>query len=140
MHRIVTPDGGHRQSRFIRVALTTAYLIFTIVGALIWFSPVVVDIYGPAIRTLALFLVVGGGFSALGAATQRWAGEFAGLPLLAVAFLSFGLEASVDTYEYAPLLATANLLLLSALALLMGVRWRAVFAVYRMARGVGRRE
>lgn len=47
----------------------------------------------PLIYVWAAFLILGGGVSAFGAVTDRWIGEYTGLPLLASVFGIYGLAA-----------------------------------------------
>lgn len=137
MHRIMLPDGTHRQSKSLRLARSFGYASLGLAGVMIILSNVLTDLLS---SVLAVFLVVGGFSSAVGAALRRWLGEFVGLPLSAAALVSLGLITYDDTKDAAPLLALGNLLLLIGYALLLGGRWRAVLSVYRLARWLVSKE
>lgn len=80
---------------------------------------------------LSAWMGLGGTICALGAALDRWAGEFIGLPLLATAMAAFGFVVIRDAHW--TILGIANMALLEGLGLLFLARWRDVAAVYRSA-------
>ena len=132
MHRVVTRDGGMRQSTFLWWTAALAYASFTAAGALFIISPQLGATYGTFGDTMAAFLVIGGLLSLAGSLTRRWAGEFVGTPLLAVGSAVLGLLTWKATHEQAFWLAYGNLVLLWGLALMMCVRFRMVLALYWM--------
>jgi hypothetical protein len=133
MHRINTPDGRWRQSKFLRVMRSLAYTLIGLGGFLLAVSPLVEAAYGALGQIMAWFLWWGGLIAASGAATVRWYGEFVGLPLIGPAFAILGILIWRSGYAAAPYIATANLLLLLAFSVLILVRWRVVLAVFRIA-------
>lgn len=138
MHRITMPDGSMRESRFLRVGRTIAYLLITLAGFLLLISELLPPFYGTVGVIMAWFLLIGGSLSAIGAGTKRWVGEFVGLPLLAPAFAVFGILVWRTSVDVAPLIAAANLSLLTAIGLIMVIRWRVVLAIQRFATALGR--
>lgn len=137
MHRIMLPDGSHRQSVFLRWVRSLAYVLMATAGVLLVLSNLMHVYYGPLGEAMSWFLIVGGILSAVGAATNRWAGEFSGLPLLAPAFAVFGVLVWRTSNISTPFIAAANLSLLMAIAFVMMSRWRVVFAVYKLAHHLG---
>jgi hypothetical protein len=107
-------------------------------GGLLIYSDLLILVYGPLGEVMAWFMLLGGLFSALGSLTFRWAGEFTGLPLLGSAFCVFGILVWRVNHEQAPLIAAANLCLLLSIGVVMGARWRVVFAVYHLASALGK--
>lgn len=75
------------------------------------------------------FLAGGGLFCTIGSALDRWIGEYAGLPLLVVTFLIFGLSAATT----GRLSSIAGACVLTAIAALLAARWRDVSTVRREA-------
>ena len=135
MHRIVYPDGSFRQSKVLGVARMFGYACVGTAGFLLLLSQV---FHSGFANALAGFLLVGGLTSSLGAVTRRWVGEFVGLPLVVAGLMSLGVISWSAQSDFAMLLATANLLLLTGFSTLLVGRWRSVLAVYRMAMFVGR--
>jgi hypothetical protein len=127
------PDGTTRPSASLRVLRTIGYALIGLAGTLLILSPIFPPEVGTGGTVMAWFLAVGGGLSALGTATNRWVGEFMGLPLLGVSFLVFALLSADDGFEEAPYIVAANVSLLAGLALLMFARWRSVLAVFHLA-------
>jgi hypothetical protein len=88
-------------------------------------TPSVQQATGSLVYLWAAFLAVGGSVSALGAVTDRWIGEYTGLPLLWAAW-------GVYSVVLATLLSPASLvaaLALAAVGLLLYSRWRDVALV-----------
>lgn len=137
-YRITLPDGSTRQSRTIRIALTVAYGLMGTAGAFLLISPIFQEAYSWRIEVMAWFLIVGGVLACIGAASQRWWGEFTGLPLLSAAFAVFGVITAAENYEFDAFLSLANGGLLWAVASLLVARWRVPFAWYRLALALGK--
>lgn len=136
MHRIILPDGQHRQSAALRCARVFGYLSIGVSGLLILISDALTLPYD----VLAGFLAAGGLASAFGAYLRRWAGEFVGIPLAVAGLVSLGL-ASIDLHLVTtPVIAAANVALLWGFALLLAGRWRAVLAIYRLAVMISRMD
>lgn len=75
----------------------------------------------------AIMLVVGGVASAIGAALDRWLGEYAGLWPLITTFLVYAVSIAVTAARNPP--AWAGAALLGSIAFLLLSRWRDVAAV-----------
>lgn len=131
MHRIVTPAGQARQSRYIRWAGTTAYVLFAAAGALLLVSSLIPETYGLAGVVMCWFIVVGGSVAAGGTAMRWWVGEFIGTPMLSVGFATFGLLIWLNSHDTAEWVAYGNLALLLGLSGILTIRFRMVLAVYR---------
>lgn len=112
---------------------TTAYLLISVAGFLLIWSPILTDVYSGIAEVMAWFLGVGGFLSFLGSLLKRWWGEFTGLPLLASSFSVFALISTKDTYDFAPFIASANFLLLIAISLAFTARWWETAQTYRLA-------
>lgn len=116
-----------------RRLIVAAYILLTVAGAaaMFWPTPTV----GQAGRALsdfwALFLIVGGLTSAVGACRRRWTGEFMGLPLLITVWAVYGLGAGWTAATDRPS-AWAGCTGLLAVAFLLGARWETI-AIYRRA-------
>lgn len=136
MHRIVAPNGGARQSRFLRWSLAAAYSLFCASGVLLLLSPVMVEVYGRPGYVYSGFMALGGLTAALGTITLRWIGEFTGLPLLASAFAAYAVEVLNLSYAEAPYVSLANAAFLLGMVGLMFARWRVALAAYQLARRV----
>jgi hypothetical protein len=112
-----------------------AYTLMAVAGlaALTWPSPPVRAATSPTSGALvyvwAVMLAVGGLSSALGAARDRWLGEYAGLWPLVVTFAVYAL-ASAATGRVS---AIAGACVLGAVALLLLARWRDVALIRREA-------
>lgn len=68
-----------------RVARVLAYSLWVIAGILLTASPseiIAGNTSGYIVYVWAIFMMVGGIFSFIGAATDRWIGEYTGLPLV----------------------------------------------------------
>ncbi len=81
-----------------RLLYTAAYALMAAAGVAAFFFPArsVQSATGPLDALIVLwsiFLVVGGAASALGSFTDRWLGEYVGLPLLAAVFGVYGVGA-----------------------------------------------
>lgn len=137
MHRIVLPDGTTRQSELLRWARVFGYGCIGLSGLLLLASQV---FQSGLDNALASFLLVGGFSAASGSVSRRWAGEFLGLPLAAAGMVSLGVISWEAQHEMIPMLAAANLAILTGFALLLLGRWRQVLTVYRLALWVGRRD
>ena len=110
------------------------YTLMGLAGAwaIIWPAPAVQAATSPAAALAyvwALLLLVGGFTSAVGAAMDRWLGEYAGLWPLIVTFAAYGLAAA----STGRLTAIAASLALGSIALLLLARWRDVAMVRREA-------
>jgi hypothetical protein len=138
MHRITLPDGTSRQSQFLRWGRSTAYALFSAAGVLLLLSELVPPFYGDVGVVMSWFLMIGGGLACVGSATSRWVGEFCGLPLLAPAFVVFGVLVWRTSVQDAPLIAAANLCLLTAIGVVMVVRWRVVLAIFQFVQALAR--
>lgn len=128
-----------KSSPFMRISLTFAYACIGTSGLLLVLSPVFATVNTPLALTMVWFLLVGGYLGMLGAASNRWAGEFTGLPLLIAAFSVFGF---ITKHENAgtPYIAWANLFLLNGLALVILARWAYVYAVANAAERFSRKK
>lgn len=130
MHRIVTPAGQARQSRYIRWAGTTAYVLFVAAGALLLVSSIIPETYGLAGVVMCWFIVVGGSVAAVGNTMRWWVGEFIGTPMLSVGFATFGLLIWLNSHDTAGWVAYGNLALLLGLSGILTIRFRMVLAIY----------
>ena len=131
MHRIVTPAGQSRQSRYIRWAGTAAYALFVAAGALLLISPIIRETYGLMGVVMCWFIIVGGLVAAAGNTMRWWMGEFVGTPMLSVGFATFGLLIWLNSHDTAGWVAYGNLTLFLALSGMLTIRFRMVFAIYR---------
>jgi hypothetical protein len=121
------------RSTLQRIVRAVAYGLIGAAGALLLISPVFMADATPTAVLMSWFILVGGTSSALGTATDRWVGEFVGLPLLGPAFAVFGAITYRESHVAAPYLAAANLTLLLGLALLFMARWIYVLGVFHAA-------
>lgn len=118
--------------RWTRVA---GYALMAVAGlaAMAWPSPAVAAATSPTSGVLvyvwAAMLAVGGSVSAIGAAMDRWLGEYAGLWPLVVTFTIYALAAGAS--GRAPSIAGACLL--GSIAALLLARWRDVAQIRREA-------
>lgn len=78
------------------------------------------------------FLLVGGLLSAYGALTDRWFGEYTGLPLLAVVFVVYGIGALTLGPSSGWTSVAGGMVFLGVSCLLLG-RWRETFLLRRAA-------
>lgn len=131
MHRIDTPTGQARQSRYIRWAGTAAYALFVAAGALLLVSPIIRETYGLAGVVMCWFIIVGGLVAAVGNTLRWWMGEFIGTPMLSVGFATFGLLIWLNSHDTAAWVAYGNLAMLLGLSGMLTIRFRMVFAIYR---------
>ena len=136
MHRIVTPAGQTRQSRYIRWTGTVAYVLFMAAGALMLVSSLIPDAYGLAGVVMCWFIIIGGSVAAVGNTLRLWIGEFIGTPILAVGFATFGLLVWLNSHDTVPWMAYGNLTLLLGLAAILTIRFRMVFAIYRFVHAI----
>lgn len=99
-------------------------------ASVIWPAPSVsrAAAYGLA-YIWAVFLALGGSTAAVGAATDRWLGEYIGLPLLTTTFGIYGLAAATA----GRVTSIAGAAALTSIALLLAARWRDVAIVRREA-------
>jgi hypothetical protein len=93
---------------------------------------------GVLVYVWALVFLVSGFISWLGALTDRWLGEYAGLPALALTFLVYGLSAFGASGGRPS--AIAGGLALSAIAALLMALWHEVDVVRREALKAASRE
>lgn len=116
--------------RWTRVS---GYSLMAVAGmaAIAWPTPSVRAASGPGglVYVWAVMLVVGGLSSALGAACDRWLGEYAGLWPLVVTFFVYALAASAT----GRLTAIAGACALGSIGLLLLARWRDVAMIRREA-------
>jgi hypothetical protein len=123
-------------TRARRLVLALGYALMALAGvaAMAWPAPSVRAATNPTAGALvyvwAALLIVGGVACALGAATDRWLGEYAGLWPLVTTFAVYGVAlvfSSWGTPGYAGGLA------LLSIATLMVARWQVVALVRREA-------
>ncbi len=102
-------------------------------AAMIWPPPAVQTATSPVYalaQVWAALLVLGGTCSAVGAATDRWLGEYAGLWPLIVVFTVYGLAAFTSGRG---LVALAGGFVLTAVAGILFARWQDVALIRREA-------
>jgi hypothetical protein len=119
---------------FRRVAYSAGYLAMAAAGfcAWRWPSPSLAHATGGEALLIVvwdIFLVVGGLTAGLGAAVDRWLGEYVGLPLLAAVFAVYGLSSLASAKDS----SRAGAAILIAVALLLLARWADVGDVRRVA-------
>jgi len=134
------PDGSRVPDAWVKWMRVLAYGCMGSAGVLCIVSPILTFVYPSTAEAMAWFLVVGGYLSMVGAYIEHWWGEYIGIPLLASAFSVFAIITWQGNWDYAPYLATANLLLLASVALGLMARWRDARAVFRLANHLSRRE
>jgi hypothetical protein len=139
MYRVRQADGTLRRDVKIKVLRIAAYFLMALAGVLLLWSPILRDDLGWLGVAMAGFLAVGGVFALSGAVTERWAGEFIGLPLLSSSFAVFGIISTAGSLAQAPLIALANLSLLLAVTSGLLARWREVKAIYRVSDHLSRK-
>lgn len=81
------------------------------------------------------FLLVGGVLSLFGAITDRWVGEYTGLPLLGAVFAIYGVAALAAAVATDRPSSYAGGFALTAIAGLIAGRWRELVVVRRTAMG-----
>jgi predicted MFS family arabinose efflux permease len=140
MHRVTRPDGTRVKDRLLKFMRTTAYLLMGVAGVFCILSPILTDIYTTLAEVMAWFLVVGGFCSFVGSWTERWWGEYVGIPLLSSSFAVFAVISFAGAYGVTPYLAIANFSLLLAVSLGLLARWRDARSVYRLAIHLARRK
>lgn len=118
-----------------RWAYACGYLLMAVAGVFagIWPSPNVSNAAAASAWLVLVwdaFLVAGGVCSSVGAVTERWLGEYVGLPLLGAVFAVYGL-ASFASPNRAAFAAGAVFL---GIALLIISRWLDVAYARRLAR------
>lgn len=133
VYRIRRSDGTIVIDRWVRVLRPLAYFCFGLAGVLLWFSPILLAVLGTLAIIMSVFLAGGGMLAFYGSVTDRWIGEFIGLPLLVAAFIVFGLIQFFFTLPETPYIASANLGLMLGVASILASRWREVKAVFRVA-------
>jgi hypothetical protein len=117
-----------------RVVYTAGYAAMATAGVCAWWwpSPSLATATGGAALLIAVwnvFLIVGGLTAGVGAAVDRWFGEYVGLPLLAAVFAVYGLSSLASGRETARAVSA----ILLAVALLLIARWFDVGDVRRAA-------
>lgn len=123
-------------SRSRRLVLTVGYALMALAGlaAIVWPAPSVkaatATTSGLLVYVWAILLTVGGVTCALGAATDRWLGEYAGLWPLVTTFAVYGLAAFASPKGA---VAYAGGFALLSIAALMYARWQVVALVRREA-------
>jgi len=140
VHKVTRPDGTRVKDRWLKVMRTLAYLLMGMAGVFCLLSPFLTVVYNTLAEVMAWFLVVGGLCAFLGSLTERWWGEYVGLPLLSSAFMVFAVLSMAGSYAEAHYLALANFALLSAVALGLMSRWREARAIYRLALHLSKRR
>lgn len=110
-----------------------AYLCISVAGVLLLVSPSVHASLGLIGVIMSGFLALGAFLGMAGQVFNRWIGEYVGLPLVSSAFAVFGVITFRGNLDVAPVIAYANLALLSGIAFSLLARWRQVRAVYRLA-------
>lgn len=122
--------------RLGRAARLVGYSLMCVAGvaSMVWPAPAVQEATAPTAGALAYIwaglLIVGGGTSAAGAASDRWLGEYAGLWPLIMVFLVFGLAAFASSRG---LVAVAGGFALLSIAALQLARWHDVAIIRREA-------
>lgn len=121
-----------------RAARVVAYSLFALAGAaaMVWPSPTVATATGWLVYVWAIWLGVGGLAAAIGAITDRWIGEYAGLPLL---FSAFGVYAIV-ILSAQRLTSLAGAFALGAIAAKLIARWQDIGEVRREATARARQQ
>lgn len=121
-----------------RVARAVAYALFALAGiaAIAWPSPAVATATGWLVYVWAAFLLFGGTMATVGAVTDRWIGEYAGLPLL---FSAFGVY-SLVIGSTARLTSVAGAFALGAITAKLFARWQDVGEVRREATARARQQ
>lgn len=117
-------------SRWSRVCRSIGYLAIAASGSFILF----LDIFGPYYKTMGAWCLVGGVCSFVGAATDRWGGEYMGLPLVGSAMVTFAVLTYRDSWAVAHWVAVPSILLLVGYGVLLAGRWVDVAEVARSAR------
>lgn len=121
------------KDRWLKWMRTLAYLLMGSAGVFLLMSPVLTDVYTTLATIMSWFLVVGGASSFWGALTERWVGEYVGLPLLASSFAVFGVISFAPSFDVYPYVALANLALLLSVSAGLMARWREARGTYRLA-------
>lgn len=122
-------------------ARATGYtlIVFSGVAAAIWPAPSVRAAAGPMsslVYVWVVLLIVGGGCSAIGAATGRWLGEYVGLWPLIFTFAVYGIAAGATGRTTSLTAAFA----LGSIGVLLYARWRDVALVRQEAVRYGTRR
>lgn len=118
-----------------RITRVIGYALMAIAGvaAIIWPAPSVRAATSPTTGLLvyvwAILLAVGGISATIGAATDRWLGEYVGLIPLVTTFAAYGLAA----WARADWTSIAGGCALMSIAMLLLARWRDVAVVAREA-------
>jgi hypothetical protein len=117
-----------------RWAYASGYLLMAVAGVFagIWPSPNVSNAAasGYLVFVWDTFLVAGGLCSSVGSVTERWFGEYIGLPLLGTVFAVYGLATFLAPNRVAFAAGAAFL----GMAMLLASRWLDVSYARRMAR------
>lgn len=123
-----------------RYAYAIGYLLMACAGiaSACWPAPAVqtaTDGVRALLYTWDAFLVVGGLLSLFGAVTDRWVGEYTGLPLLGAVFAIYGVAATWAAVASGRPTSYAGGFALAAIAGLIAGRWRELVVVRRNATG-----
>lgn len=121
-----------------RPARLIGYSLFTLAGlaAVLWPAPSVESASGWLVYVWAAWLLTGGLMSAVGTATDRWIGEFAGLPLLFAAFAVYALVVATG----GRLSSIAGACVLAGIAAKLVARWQDVSVVRKEATALARAD
>jgi hypothetical protein len=113
------------------------YGLFGLAGAaaIVWPAPSVESATGWLVYVWAAWLAIGGTLAGAGAVTDRWLGEYAGLPLLSSAF---GVYAVVIASN-GRLSSAAGALALAAIAAVLFARWQDIGVLRKEATARARR-
>ena len=116
---------------------TAAYLAFTTAGAtaVAFPSPSIESTAGSRLLVVCwvVFLIAGGLLSAGGRLLGRWPGEFAGIPLLAFAFLIYAVATIYSTIVSGRYTGITAGVALGAILFLVSARWFEVNQIRREA-------
>lgn len=137
MHRIVTPEGSFVQSKWLRFTRAFAYACFVSAGGTMLLNPNPPHLIAQPDGVIATaFLFVGSMLSLLGVLTDRWIGEYVGLPLLGTAMPVLGLLVAKTAFNAFPYGSVSILLMFLGFGWLFSSRWRSIVAIKVMAHHV----
>lgn len=117
-----------------------SYLMFALSGALSFVNGETFSIHGVPGVLMSCFLLIGGLLAAIGAATNRWAGEFTGLPMLTSSFAVFSLLVIEQSWSRSILESLTNFSILLAVAITMLLRWLILLKIVEGSEFIARCE